>query len=75
MNLGRLTKRAKQLIDKRGGTDALKEDAQELGDIMKGKGSAGDKAKAAAGALKDPGAPGKEPGRRPHEQPAPKSSS
>ena len=72
MNLGRLAKQAKQLIDKRGGTDALKEDAQELGDIVKGKGSAGDKAKAAASALKDPGAPGKEPERRPQEKPAPK---
>ncbi len=62
MNLGRLANRARQLVDKRGGTDALKKDAEELGDIMKGKGSAGDKAKAAASALKDPGAPGKEPG-------------
>ena len=42
MNLGRLTKQAKQLIDKRGGTGALKDDAKELGDIMKRKGSAGD---------------------------------
>ncbi len=72
MNLGRLTQRAKRLVEKRGGTDALREDAQELGDIVKGKGSAGDKAKAAAGALKDPGAPGKEPKRRPQEKPAPK---
>jgi hypothetical protein len=38
----------------------LKEDAQELVDVAKGPGSAGAKAKAAAEALKDPGAPGEE---------------
>ena len=68
MDLGRLANRAKQLVDKRGGTDALRKDADELSDIVKGKGSAGNKAKAAADALKDPGAPGAEPrapGRRP----------
>ena len=72
MNLGRLTQQAKRLVEKRGGTDALRDDAQELSDIVKGKGSAGDKAKAAASALKDPGAPGKKPKRRPQEKPAPK---
>jgi hypothetical protein len=58
VNFKRLTDRAKDMIDKRGGTDALKEDAQELRDIAKGKGSLKDKAKAAAGAVKDPGAKG-----------------
>ena len=50
----------KQLIEKRGGTDALKEDAAELKDIAKGKGSLADKAKAAAAAIKDEGAQGEE---------------
>ncbi len=68
MKLGRLAQVAKQQIDKRGGTEALKRDAEELRNIAKGPGSAGDKAKRAADALKEPGAPGKEPrqpGRRP----------
>jgi hypothetical protein len=54
MNLGRLAKVAKQQIDKRGGTEALKQDANQLRDIANGPGSAGDKAKRAADALKDP---------------------
>jgi hypothetical protein len=58
MRLNDLVNRAKQVVEKRGGTDALKEDAQELKDIASGKGSAQDKAKRAADALKDPGAPG-----------------
>jgi hypothetical protein len=58
MRLNDLVNRAKRVVDKRGGTDALKEDAQELKDIASGKGSAQDKAKRAAEALKDPGAPG-----------------
>jgi hypothetical protein len=61
MNIGRLAGKAKQIIDKRGGMDALKEDAQELKDIAQGEGSLSDKAKAAADALKDPGATGEEP--------------
>jgi hypothetical protein len=55
MNLGRLARRAKGVVDKRGGTDALKEDAEELKEIASGKGSAKDKAKAAAKAVKEPG--------------------
>jgi len=58
MDFGSLTKKAKQMVDKRGGTDALKGDAEELKDIVGGKGSAMDKAKAAGEALKDPGKPG-----------------
>jgi hypothetical protein len=54
-NLGRLAKRAKDMADKRGGSDALKGDAEELKDVAKGKGSIKDKAKAAAAALKEPG--------------------
>ena len=58
MDFGNLTKKAKQMVDKRGGTDALKDDADELKDIVSGKGNAMDKAKVAGKALKDPGKPG-----------------
>jgi hypothetical protein len=64
MDLKRLSQQAKRLIDKRGGTKSLKEDADELRDIARGQGSMSDKAKAAADALKDPGAPGREGERR-----------
>jgi hypothetical protein len=37
--------KAKQLIEKRGGTDSVKADAEELKDIAKGPGSIADKAK------------------------------
>lgn len=60
VNLKRLADQAKKLVDKRGGTDALKEDAEELKDIATGKGSLKDKAKAAGEAVKDPGAPGEQ---------------
>ena len=56
MNLKSLQRRAKQLIDRRGGTDSLKADAEELKDIGNGPGSVADKAKRAGDALKDPGA-------------------
>jgi hypothetical protein len=65
VDFNRLFRRAKKVVEDRGGTDALKEDAEELRDVAKGHGSLGDKAKAAAEALKDPGAPGDEPARRP----------
>jgi hypothetical protein len=58
VNLKRLTDRAKEMVEKRGGTDALKADAEELGGIAKGKGSLKEKAKAAADAVKDPGKKG-----------------
>jgi len=60
VNFKRLTDQAKKLVDKRGGTDALKEDAEELKDIASGKGSLKDKATAAGEAIKDPGAPGQD---------------
>jgi hypothetical protein len=60
VNLRRLTDRAKDMIEKRGGTDALKEDARELRDIAKRQGSLKDKAKAAADAVRDPGARGRQ---------------
>lgn len=68
MDLNRLFRRAKKTVEDRGGPDALKEDAQELSDIAKRKDSLGDKAKHAAEALKDPGAPGEEPTRKPPER-------
>jgi hypothetical protein len=58
VNLRRLTDQAKKLVNKRGGTGALKEDAEEVKDIATGKGSLKDKAKAAGEAVKDPGKPG-----------------
>ena len=56
INFKRLSDQAKKVVDKRGGTDSLKEDAEELRGIAKGKGSLKDKAKAAAKAVKEPGA-------------------
>lgn len=58
MNLGKLAGQAKQLIDKRGGIESVKEDAIELKNIAGEKGSMAEKAKEAAAALEDPGAPG-----------------
>jgi general stress protein YciG len=69
MDLKALQRKAKQMIDKRGGADSLKEDAEELRDIAKGPGGAADKAKRAAEALKDPGAAG--PDAPPPSAPAP----
>jgi hypothetical protein len=60
VNFRRITDQAKKLVERRGGTDALKEDAEELKDIAKGEGSVKDKAKAAGEAIKDPGKPGEE---------------
>jgi hypothetical protein len=58
MDFKRLTDRAKRMVDKRGGPESVKEDAGELKGIFKGGGSFTDKAKAAAEAVKEPGAPG-----------------
>lgn len=58
MNFDKLRRQAQQIYTKRGGSAAAKADGQELKDIVGGKGSLADKAKAAAQALKDPGAPG-----------------
>jgi hypothetical protein len=66
MDIKSLQRKAKQLIDKRGGTDSVKADAQELMDIAKGPGSMGDKAKRAGDALKDPGAKGPDTPTTPH---------
>jgi hypothetical protein len=58
MDLSKLTDRAKQMFDKRGGMDAAKEDLTELKDIAGKDESLADKAKDAESAIKDPGAPG-----------------
>ena len=60
-NVKRIADKAKDQVDKRGGSDALKGDAAELKSIAKGKGSLKDKAKAAGKALKEPGAKDAEP--------------
>jgi len=52
-----LAEKADQFVEKRGGVESLKEDAAELEGIAKGDGSLADKAKQAAEALKEPGAP------------------
>ena len=66
MNFKSLQRKAMQLIDRRGGTDSLKADAEELRDIAKGPGSFADKAKRAGDALTDPGAKGPDTPASPH---------
>ena len=61
VNFKKLADKAKQQVDKRGGTEALKGDLGELKDIAKSEGSVQDKAKAAGGAIKEPGAKDKDP--------------
>ena len=56
MDFKKLAAKAKDTIDKRGGMDSLKADAEELKKVAKGEGSLGDKAKRAAKAIKEPGA-------------------
>jgi hypothetical protein len=58
VNFKKLADKAKEQVEKRGGSENAKRDADELKSIAKGKGSLKDKAKAAGKALKDPGAPG-----------------
>ena len=65
MDFNKLFRRAKKVVDDRGGTDALKEDAQEVAAVARGRGSAGDRLKEAADRLKDPGAPGEDRPKRP----------
>jgi hypothetical protein len=57
MRFGKLFKSAQRLVDKRGGTENLKEDAMELKDIVSSKESLAEKAKEAGEALKTPGHP------------------
>jgi hypothetical protein len=60
MDFKKLADKAKETIDKRGGVDSLKADAEELKKVARGRGSLTDKAKAAAAALKDPGERGRD---------------
>jgi hypothetical protein len=69
-NLKKVADKAKEQVDKRGGTEALKEDAEELKGIAKGQGSVKDKAKAAGKAIKEPGAKGSETPPAGSEKPA-----
>jgi hypothetical protein len=74
MNFKNLFDKGKKIVDERGGVDSLKADAEELQGIAKGKGSVADKAKAAAEALKAPGAKGEKPpaggqGKGQHQKP------
>lgn len=52
----KLSTQAKDLVEKRGGTEGLKRDAAELREIAKRQGTLSEKAKAAAAALKESGA-------------------
>jgi hypothetical protein len=61
MKLKSFFDKAKKTVDDRGGVQALKEDAEELRGVAKSEGSLADKAKGAAAAIKDPGAPGEQP--------------
>jgi len=62
MDFKKLIGKAKKTVDDRGGVDSLKADAEELKGIVGRQGSVTDKAKEAAKALKEPGAPGREAG-------------
>ena len=55
MKLSQLTRVAKDAIDKRGGAEAIKQDLQEARHAASGHDNLVDKAKAAAGAFKQPG--------------------
>jgi len=61
MDFKSLADRAREVFTKRGGAEAAKEDVSELKDIAGKDESLADKAKDAAEALKDPGAPGDTP--------------
>ena len=55
VNFRRLSGKAKDLVEKRGGSESLKQDAEQLREIAKGPGSLSEKAKLAAAAIKEPG--------------------
>lgn len=58
MGIEEFEDKAKQEVEERGGTDALKQDATEVKDDVTEQGSVSDKAKDIAEDVKDPGAPG-----------------
>jgi hypothetical protein len=55
VNFRNLADKAKDVVEKRGGSESLKQDAEQLKGIAKGPGSLSEKAKAAVSALKEPG--------------------
>ena len=63
-----LANKAREMFNKRGGTEAAKEDLQELKDIQARGGSMSDKAKAAVDALKEPGMKGPDRPAAPDEE-------
>ena len=63
MDFKKIRKQAEEAIEKRGGSSSLKGDLAQVAQIAKGKGSATQKAKAAANALKTPGGGAKAPRR------------
>jgi hypothetical protein len=69
MDWKRLADRAKQVVDKRGGPQSVKEDAEELLDIAKNRDSTSDKFKEAVEAIKEPGAEPHEAGNNPPPPP------
>ena len=62
MKFNRIADKARQILDRRGGMDALKEDLQEVKAAAAGRGSFKDKARAAAEAVKTPGRNPQQPG-------------
>jgi general stress protein YciG len=56
MNWKAMADKAKQTFQQRGGSEAAKQDAEDLRDIARGQGSITDKAKEAAAAIREPGA-------------------
>lgn len=52
MDFKRMTEKAKQAIDERGGPERFKQEAERLKTIATGPGSASDKARAAGDAIK-----------------------
>jgi hypothetical protein len=67
-SFSRLANKARDMFNKRGGTEAAKGDLQELKDIHARGGSMSDKAKAAVDALKEPGMKGPDRSAAPDEE-------
>ena len=70
--LSSLANKAREIFNKRGGSEAAKGDLQELKDIHARGGSMSDKAKAAVDALKDPGTKGPDRSAPPEQEPRPR---
>lgn len=76
VNFKKLADRAKDVVEKQGGTDALKDRADRMKQAASGSGSVSDKAKAAAAAAREkpspeepaPATPGAQPAAEPFKQ-------